>query len=75
MAAVHAEDVRASFLFVGDLNAHHREWLCSTTAIRHGYGSQLSQVAISWLLAQPMHVVEHLSSWWLMFLTKYGLLM
>ena len=27
MVAVQAEDVRASFLFVGDLNGHHREWL------------------------------------------------
>ena len=27
MAAVQAEDVRASFLFVGDLNGHHQEWL------------------------------------------------
>ena len=26
MAAVQAEDVRASFLFVGDLNDHRREW-------------------------------------------------
>ena len=31
MAAVRAEDVRASFLFVGDLNGHHQEWLGSTT--------------------------------------------
>ena len=30
MAAVQAEDVRASFLFVGDLNGHHRERLGST---------------------------------------------
>ena len=29
MAAVQAEDVLASFLFVGDLNAHHQEWLGS----------------------------------------------
>ena len=29
-AAVQAEDVRASFLFVGDLNGHHQEWLGST---------------------------------------------
>ena len=36
MAAVQAEDVRASFLFVGDLNDHHREWLGSTTTNRHG---------------------------------------
>ena len=27
MAAVQAEDVRASFLFVGVLNGHHQEWL------------------------------------------------
>ena len=36
VAAVHAEDGRASFLFVGDLNGHHQEWLGSTTTNRHG---------------------------------------
>ena len=36
MAAVQAEDVSASFLFVGDLNGHHQEWLGSTTTNRHG---------------------------------------
>ena len=36
MAAVQAEDVHASFLFVGDLNSHHQEWLGSTTMNRHG---------------------------------------
>ena len=36
MAAVQAEDVRASFLFVGDLKGHHQEWLGSTTTNRHG---------------------------------------
>ena len=36
MAAVQAEDVCASFLFVGDLNGHHQEWLGSTTTNRHG---------------------------------------
>ena len=30
-----AEDVRASVLFVGDLNGHHQEWLGSTTTNRH----------------------------------------
>ena len=35
-AAVHDEDVRASFLFVGALNGYHREWLGSTTMNRHG---------------------------------------
>ena len=36
MAAVQAEDVHASFLFVGDLNGHHQEWLGSMTMNRHG---------------------------------------
>ena len=34
-AAVKAEDVRASSLFVGDLNGHHQEWLGATTTNRH----------------------------------------
>ena len=65
IAAVQAEDVRASFLFVGDLNGHHQEWLGSTTTNRHGVAAfdfDQSLVAISWLSAQPMHVVEHLTS-------------
>ena len=36
MAAVQAEDVRVSFLFVGDFNGHHQELLGSTTTNRHG---------------------------------------
>ena len=36
MAGMQAEDVRASFLFVGDLNGHHQEWLGSMTMNRHG---------------------------------------
>ena len=28
--------MRASFLFVGDLNGHHQEWLSSTTTNSHG---------------------------------------
>ena len=35
MAAVQAKDVRASFLFVGDLKGRHQEWLGSTTTNRH----------------------------------------
>ena len=30
-----AADAHASFLFVGDLNGHHQEWLGSTTTNRH----------------------------------------
>ena len=36
MAAMQAADAHASFLFVGDLNVHHQEWLGSTTTNRHG---------------------------------------
>ena len=36
MAAVQAADARASFLFVGDLNGRHQEWLGSTNTNRHG---------------------------------------
>ena len=65
MAAVQAEDVRASFQFVGDLNGHHQEWLGSTITNRHAvqpFTSQQSPVAFSWLSAQPMLVVEHSTS-------------
>ena len=51
MAAVQAEDVRASLLFVDDLNGHHQEWLFSTTTNRHGVVAfdfmTVSMVAIS----------------------------
>ena len=36
MAAVLAEDVRASFLFMGDLNDHRQQWFGSATTNRHG---------------------------------------
>ena len=36
MAAVQTEVISASFLFVGDLNDHHQEWLGSTNTNRHG---------------------------------------
>ena len=31
-----ADDIRASFLFMGDLNGHHQEWLGFTTTNRPG---------------------------------------
>ena len=51
MAAVHPADVRASLLFVGDLNGHHQEWLGSTTTNRHSVAAldlPLCQVVINW---------------------------
>ena len=41
MAAVQAEDVRASFLVMGNLNGHHQGWLGTTTMNRHGCGPRL----------------------------------
>ena len=65
MAAVQAEDIRVSFLFVGDLNDHHQEWLGSTTTNRHGVTS-FDFVTVSGcdqLVVGPiMHVVKHLTS-------------
>ena len=56
MAAVHDENVHASFLFVGDLNGHHQEWLGSTTTnvmVVHPLTSQLS--GCDQLVVGPTH--------------------
>ena len=77
MADVQAEDIRASFLFVGDLNGHRRSgWVLPPRTVMELQllTLQKSPVAISWLSAQPMHVVEHLTSWRLMSLTLHGLM-
>ena len=45
IAAVQAEGVRASFLFVGDMNGHHQEWLGYTnTNHRHRVDSDNDNV-------------------------------
>ena len=63
MAEVQAEDVHASFLFVGDLNGHHQEWLGYTTTNRHGVAAfDIATVSgCDQLVVEPMHVVEHLT--------------
>ena len=62
MAAVQAEDARATFLFVGDLNGHHQEWLVSTTTNRHGvaaiYFATVS--GCNQLVVGPTHAVPNL---------------
>ena len=65
MATVQAEDVRASFLLVGDLNGHHQSgWVLRPRTVMElqPFTLQQSPVEISWLSAQPMLVVEHLTS-------------
>ena len=39
MAAMQAEDVCASFLFVNDLNGHHQEWLVPAKTNHHGFAA------------------------------------
>ena len=61
MAAVQAEDVRASFLLMGNLNGHHQEWLGSTTTNRHcvaAFDFATVSGCDQWLSARPMNVVE-----------------
>ena len=65
MAAVQAEDMRASFLFVGHLNGHHRERLRSTTANRHGvvaFDYATVSGSDQLVVGSPTHVVEVLTS-------------
>ena len=57
MAAVQAEDVRGSFLFAGDLNGHHQEWLGSTTT-NHYYVAAFDFTTVSGcdqLVVGPTH--------------------
>ena len=52
-----AEDVRVSFLFVGDLNGHHQEWVGSTTTNRHGVATFDFATVSGWcqLFVGPTH--------------------
>ena len=65
MAVVQAEDVCASFLFVGYLNGHHQEWLGSTMTNSHGVAA-FNFATVSGcdqlVVGRPMHVVEYLTS-------------
>ena len=66
MAAVKAEDVRAFFLFVGDLNGHLQECLGSTTTNSHAVAAfdfaTVSAFPSVGCLANPCTWVEHLAS-------------
>ena len=57
MAAVPDQDVRASYLFIGDLNGHHQEWLGSTATNRHGVAAFDFATAsgCDQLVAGPLH--------------------
>ena len=57
MADMQAEDVSASFLFVGDLNGHHQQWLGSMITNRHGVGAFDFATVSGWdqLVVGPTH--------------------
>ena len=57
MSRVQSDDPRSAFVFVGDFNAHHREWLGSHVTNQHGNSalefSTLS--ATTQLVSEPTH--------------------
>ena len=54
VAAMHADDVHASFLFVGDLNGHHQYWLGSLTKNHHGVAG-FDFTTVSGCVCRPDH--------------------
>ena len=63
MVVVQDEDVRASFLFVGDLNGYNQEWLGSTTTNHHGVAAfDLTTVSGCDQLAVGQ---THACTWWI----------
>ena len=78
IATVQTADIRASFLFVDDLNGHHQEWLGSTTMNHHGVAafdfaivSSCNQLVVGQTHARG----GTLDLLMLMSLTQYGLLL
>ena len=57
IAALQAEDLRASPLLVVDLNGHHQEWLVSMTTNRHGVPAFDCTTVSGWdqLVVGPTH--------------------
>ena len=60
MLVVLAEDVRASFYFMGDLNGHHQEWLGSTTINRDSVAINdfATVLGCDQLMIDPTHARE-----------------
>ena len=59
MASIQQNDVKSSFLFLGDFNAHHREWLNSISPTdRHGLCAYdfASVSACDQLVREPTHI-------------------
>ena len=58
MAKVQSDDKKASFLFVGDVNAHHEEWLVSSTTAVHGRAALdfVSSSGCEQMVTEPTHI-------------------
>ena len=58
MANIQAADSRASFVFVGDVNAHHLEWLGSSRTTEHGVAAYdfASLSGCTQMVSGPTHV-------------------
>ena len=77
MAAMQAEDVRALFLFVGNLIGHHQEWLGSATTNSHGAAAfDFATVSgCDQLVVGPIHARGGILDLLRIFLTLFGLLL
>ena len=59
MATVHERDRKSCFLFFGDFNVHHREWLQSRSATdRHGIAAYdfTNETGCTQLVGEPTHI-------------------
>ena len=60
MASIQSTDRKASFIFVGDFNAHHREWLKSVS-VTDGHGHAARQfceaAGCHQLVQEPTHIL------------------
>ena len=58
LAKVQSVGKNASFLFVGDVNAHHEEWLGSSTTNLHGRAARdfVSSSGYEQMVTEPTHI-------------------
>ena len=73
MSAVQAENVCASFLFVGDLNGHHREWLGCTNTNRQGVAALTNKLVVGTTHARgDLRMTDVLDQAWVAVIASIG---
>lgn len=57
MATIQSFEEEVAFIFVGDMNGHHQEWLGSACTARHGIAAFEFSIVSYWenLVAGPIH--------------------